>query len=341
MAFIGLQSSAHICCCSFLCVAMGNSGVKSKFSSSDHDEEQDSSTPLSPHFVALKPYILRGIGGEKHNIGSGSYAVVKELDLWGKKCAGKQLHKILFEDASPGQQDAMLARFADECKLLSNIKHPNVVEFLGVHVDKTEPQLPYLVMEFLDTNLSSYLEKHGVQDASTNYSILSDVAFGLHYLHSQTLPIIHRDLSANNILLTSDLLAKISDLGVAKILNFSPTHLTQTKAPGTPSYMPPEALVDSPKYSASIDCFSFGVLIIHTLCAEWPIPGPATKPDPDNPDSVVGITEFNRRSMYVQNIGLNHPLVDLVRKCLHNSAHKRPTMESVVKAILEIQVWYT
>ena len=317
---------------------MGNCAGKPERPSSDRDEEEDSSEPLSPHFATLQPYILHDIGGKKRKIGSGSCAVVKELDLWGKKCAGKQFHKILFEDASPGQQDAMLARFADECKLLSSVKHPNVVEFLGVHVDKTEPQLPYLVMEFLETNLSSYLEKHGMQNASTNYSILSDVAFGLHYLHSQTPPIIHRDLSANNILITSDLLAKISDLGVAKILNFSPTHLTQTIAPGTPSYMPPEALVDSPKYSASIDCFSFGVLIIHTLCAEWPIPGPATKSDPDNPDSVVGITEFNRRSMYIQKIGLNHPLVDLVRRCLHNSAHNRPDMVSVVKDILEIQV---
>ena len=60
--------------------------------------------------------------------------------------------------------------------------------------------------------------------------------------------------------------AKISDLGVAKILNLTPARMSQmTKCPGTLSYMPPEALRERPSYDAKLDCFSVGVMILLVL----------------------------------------------------------------------------
>ena len=67
-----------------------------------------------------------------------------------------------------------------------------------------------------------------------SYGILRDVALGLVYLHEHSPPIIHRNLSANNVLLTSNMNAKLSDMGVAKILNLIPAQMTKimlTKAP--------------------------------------------------------------------------------------------------------------
>lgn len=87
------------------------------------------------------------------------------------------------------------------------------------------------------------------------------MALGLYYLHTQSPPIVHRDLSANNVLLTYNMGAKISDLEVARILNLTPlqaSRLTQTL--GTPAYMPPEVMVASPKYDTSIEEFSFGIM---------------------------------------------------------------------------------
>ena len=104
------------------------------------------------------------------------------------------------------------------------------------------------------------------------YSILSDAALGVNYLHCHSPPIVHRDLSANNILLTNDLTTKISDLGVAKILHLNPLELFRmTKTPGTPCYMPPEALEDNPQYNTSIDIFSYGILLIHIFSGKWPL----------------------------------------------------------------------
>ena len=128
-------------------------------------------------------------------------------------------------------------------------------------------------MEFLPTNLTSCIEQYGILPKEISYSILHDVALGLCYLHSQTLPIIHRDLSSNNVLLTPNMTAKISDLGVARILNLTPLQVSRmTQTPGTPAYMPPEVMVANPNYNTSVDEFSYGIMMIHMFSGQWPKP---------------------------------------------------------------------
>ena len=73
-------------------------------------------------------------------------------------------------------------------------------------------------MECLPTNLISCIEQHGVLPKEISYPILRDIALGLHYLHSQTPPILHRSLSSKHVLLTPNLTAKISNLGSARVL---------------------------------------------------------------------------------------------------------------------------
>ena len=108
-------------------------------------------------------------------------------------------------------------RFEEECLIHSQLRHPNIVQFLGVHFQQGV-RAPILVMEFLPTNLTSHIEQYNILPTDVNCSILHDVALALRYLHSQTPPIIHRDLSSNNILLTPNMTAKISDFGNAKRL---------------------------------------------------------------------------------------------------------------------------
>ena len=311
----------------------------SKIPAAETDDQQRSipaiSRDVSPEFRSLLPYFLRGVSFKnKRQLGHGSYAIVKEVDLNGKKCAAKQLHALLYESATAQQKTDMLKRFADECKLLQSVKHPNIVEFVGVHLDKGS-QLPLLVMELLDATWSSYLETHGIPDTATYLDVLCDVANGLNFLHQHSPTIIHRDLSANNVLLSSTMQAKISDLGVAKVLNFTPSQLSRmTKAPGTPAYMPPEALTDAPKYTTSIDVFSFGILMLHTLCGEWPMPDPATKVDPENPDRIVAVTEFERRKRFVDKIDHKHWLMKQIEQCLHNNPKKRPDVANLLETLV-------
>ena len=167
-----------------------------------------------------------------------------------------------------------------------------------------------------------------------SYSILYDVALGLNYLHSHVPPIIHRDLSSNNVLLASNMKSKISDLGVAKIVNLTPLQVSRlvhnAQAPGTPAYMPPEALVASPKYDESIDVFSFGVMIIHVFCGKWPEPQVAPIHMDPNTDRMIPVSEAERREVFITAIGDKHPMMNLIRQCISNNPKKQPKSSEIV-----------
>ena len=259
--------------------------------------------------------------------GRGSYASVVGLEYRGLKCAGKKLHHILVEE---GVRETVY-RFEGECRLLAQMRHPKVVQFIGVYFEE-ESEIPILVMEFLPTTLARCIDMYGVLPEEVSYSILHDMALGLCHLHSQTPPIVHRDLSANNVLLTPNMTAKISDLGVAKILNLTPLQLSRmTRAPGTLAYMPPEALSEEPRYDTRIDEFSYGVLMIHVLCGRWPMPCEPVRVNPRNRAELLPLSEAERRNQYLQDIGNAHPLMGLIHRCVSNDPERRARAAEIVQ----------
>ena len=149
---------------------------------------------------------------------------------------------------------------------MSSLRHPNITLFLGLCFLPEVP-LPLLVMERLETSLDDLLEGMPNLPLSLKRCILEDVARGLLYLHDRKPPVIHRDLTARNVLLTSSLVAKITDMGNSRIVNMKPGQMakTMTKYPGTLVYMPPEVQDDSHQYGVSMDVFSFGHLALYTI----------------------------------------------------------------------------
>ena len=149
---------------------------------------------------------------------------------------------------------------------MSDLRHPNITLFLGVCF-LPNCQLPVLLMERLDGSLDDLLETVPNIPLALKRSILEDVARGLLYLHKHTPQIIHRDLTAKNVLLTASLVAKITDFGNFRIVNLQPGQLARTlsQLPGTLVYMPPEALSESSRYGPSLDVFSFGHLALFTV----------------------------------------------------------------------------
>ena len=150
---------------------------------------------------------------------------------------------------------------------------------MGVYYAKpSDPRtdLPIMVMELMDTSLTSFIENNQSKIAmKTKLSILHDVSLGLRYLHGRRPAVIHRDLSSNNVLLTSHLVAKISDLGTAKMIraDSKQTRSRLTTAPGTLHFMPPEALdEEDPIYGTPVDVFSFGGIALHLFSEKWPTP---------------------------------------------------------------------
>jgi serine/threonine protein kinase len=282
-------------------------------------------------FTGFDPYKLTEIRVTDRELGHGSYATVLELEYMGLKCAGKKIHELLLRQ---GDTSYTVRRFEEECRLLSHIRHPNIVQFLGVYFQQ-EVRAPILVMEFLPTNLTSCIEQYGILPKEISYSILHDVALGLCYLHSQTPPIIHRDLSSNNILLTSNMTAKISDLGVAKILNLTPLQVSRmTQTPGTPAYMPPEVMVANPKYDTSVDEFSYGILMIHIFSGRWP--EPQVGPNRMEQGRLIPVSEAERREVFLQAIeGDNAPMI-LIHRCISNDPNIRPHANEISGQVGEI-----
>ena len=126
-------------------------------------------------------------------------------------------------------------------------------------------------MERLHSDLVIFVETHPDTNIATRIHILYDISKGLHYLHSLTPPLIHRDLTAPNILLTEDLTAKIGDLGVSRYVDLDRlTQIVLTSTPRNAGYMPSESYEERPIYTTKLDIFSFGHLIIHTVIGDFP-----------------------------------------------------------------------
>ena len=217
------------------------------------------------NYPKLRRFVIANVRRTGQELGVGSYGSVEELDVDGRICAGKSIHETLIERGNFGLEN-IAQRFVEECQLMSDLTHPHLVEFMGVCF-LPDSSLPVLVMERLLMSLDDLLENTPDVPLALKRSILADVCKGLMYLHNHSPPVIHRDLSSKNVLLDSDMVAKISDLGNSRIVDFRPGQLARTlsRIPGTMVYMPPEAFADRSRYGTSLDIFSFGHLALFTI----------------------------------------------------------------------------
>ena len=295
----------------------------------------------------LKPFLLSNVLLTGTRIGAGAYASVEEVKIPGAICAAKKIHDI-FQDRGeiPDEEIGRAStQFVRECQLMSTLRHPHIVQFLGVCFFKDSP-LPALVMERLLTSLHDLLDPETEADGpkpffplSLKCSILHNVASGITFLHERSPPIIHRDLSARNVLLNAAMEAKVADLGMARIMPRKSGAVTLTKAPGAGIYMPPEALEaksekeqERSKYDMSIDIFSFGVVSIFTLCQIFPCNLlPYTYRDEQR--KILGRSELERREKYMQiiynQLRKDHPLLTIIERSL-DFPEDRPNIREVL-----------
>ena len=193
-------------------------------------------------------------------------------------------------------------------------------------------RLPVMVMEKMQHSLRGLVENYDNIPLNVKLSILDEVCLGLRYLHSRNPPIVHRDLTPNNILLGYRLEAKISDLGVAKVTR-SDTKMTMTKLPGTPDFMPPEALSVRPVYGPSLDIFSYGGVILNVTTQLWPQPSDRTQLNPDTNVWEV-VSEVKRRQQYLDKMTGGAAVIKaLVMSCLNDDPMSRPAVAQVSMTI--------
>ena len=284
--------------------------------------------------------VLKGVTKlDRKELGRGAYGRVYAVKYCGTICAAKEIHSILVEEVGDVEMRRTVESFMRECRQCSTLRHPNVIQFLGVYYPSVgaggvqgRMWLPVMVMEMMVDSLTSLVDKHEKIPVHIKFSIVHDVSLGLCYLHNHDPPIIHRDLSPNNVLLTAHHMAKISDLGVAKVIK-ADSRKTMTKAPGTVDFMPPESLVDDPVYGPPMDVFSFAGVVLHTFAQQWPKPINQTQYDPKTRRKVT-LLEVERRQQYLDKMrGEAEVLRPLVEECLDDDPAVRPTITAVCERI--------
>ena len=221
---------------------------------------------------------------------------------------------------------------------MSGLDHPNVVGFVGVHYGRDKNDIS-LIMERLYSDLADFVETKPDTNLTTRICILYDVSKGLRYLHSLTPPLIHRDLTAPNILLTEDLTAKIGDLGMSRFIEQERLTHFLTNIPGNPKYMPPECYDEYPIYTTKLDIFSFGHLIVHTVIGYFPNVFNIPREDRNHAKYISeGKVELMRRKSAIisDKMGEKHALYPLVVRCLHDHPEQRPSVEEVISSVREL-----
>ena len=296
--------------------------------------DQTKELPVEPD--RLQHLYLTGVRPNGKDIGVGAYGRVFEVELCGSTFAAKEIHSILVQGVRREEFEATKKAFLAECIQSSTLGHPNVVQVLGVYNPGGQSLLPVLVMEWMQESLTSVVEKYPNIPMFAKLSMLLDVSRGLWYLHVHQPPIIHRDLSPNNVLLTSQFVAKISDLGVAKVIQ-ADSKKTKTRAPGTVDFMPPEALLESPEYGPPLDVFSYGGVILHVVNQKWPSPLHYVMIDRKT-RKPVALSETQRRQEHIDKMsGTPTGLESLVKQCLDDDSAARPPISDVSERMKRMQ----
>ncbi|RZB53679.1 MDIS1-interacting receptor like kinase 2 isoform A [Glycine soja] len=266
----------------------------------------------------------------RYCIGTGAYGSVYRAQLpSGKIVAVKKLHGFEAEVAAFDES------FRNEVKVLSEIKHRHVVKLHGFCLHR---RIMFLIYEYMERgSLFSVLfdDVEAMElDWKKRVNIVKGTAHALSYLHHDfTPPIVHRDISASNVLLNSDWEPSVSDFGTARFLSIDSSY--RTIVAGTIGYIAPE-LAYSMVVSERCDVYSFGVVALETLVGSHPkeILSSLQSASTENGITLCEILD-QRLPQATMSVLMEIVSVAIVAfACLNANPCSRPTMKSVSQCFL-------
>ncbi|XP_072970656.1 brassinosteroid LRR receptor kinase BRL1-like [Typha angustifolia] len=273
-------------------------------------------------------------------IGSGGFGDVYKARLKdGSVVAIKKLIHVT------GQGDR---EFTAEMETIGKIKHRNLVPLLGYCKIGDERLLVYEYMKFgsLDIILHDKGKTTGTKlDWAARKKIAIGSARGLAFLHHSCIPhIIHRDMKSSNVLLDENLEARVSDFGMARLMNALDTHLSVSTLAGTPGYVPPE-YYQSFRCTTKGDVYSYGVVLLELLSGKKPI-----DPQEFGDNNLVGwakqmVKENRSNEIFDPELMWNisgdaevFQYLKIAFECLDDRPLRRPTMIQVMAMFKELQI---
>ncbi|KAL3514127.1 hypothetical protein ACH5RR_026844 [Cinchona calisaya] len=216
--------------------------------------------------------------------------------------------------------------FLNEIRALTNIRHRNIVKLYGFCSNSKHSILVY---EYLERgSLANILSKEAAArnlDWQKRVNIIKGVAFALSYMHHDcSPPIVHRDISSNNILLDSDYEAHVSDFGTAKLLKQDSSNWSALA--GTYGYIAPE-FAYTMEVTEKCDVYSFGILALEVIKGSYP---------GDYISQIIYPTPGNLQLKDLLDQRLSHPsreieevlisIIKIAKGCLVANPKSRPTM---------------
>ncbi|XP_078438108.1 LRR receptor-like serine/threonine-protein kinase FEI 2 [Wolffia australiana] len=281
--------------------------------------------PYSSNDILTKLEFL----GEDSIVGYGGFGTVYKLAMDdGNVFALKKLTKT---------NENLDRFFVRELEILGSIKHRYLVNLRGYC---NSPSSKILIYDYLPGgNLDEALHGRCDQlDWDARVNIIMGTAKGLVYMHHDCSPrIIHRDIKSSNILLDANMEARVSDFGLAKLLEDSNSHIT-TRVAGTFGYLAPDYM-QTGRATEKTDVYSFGVLVLEILSGKRPTDSSFL----EKGLNIVGwlnllVTENRQREIVdgrcegVQAESLD-ALIAVAAQCVSSNPDDRPTMHRVVQRL--------
>uniref|UniRef100_A0ACD5Y2Z1 Uncharacterized protein n=1 Tax=Avena sativa TaxID=4498 RepID=A0ACD5Y2Z1_AVESA len=237
--------------------------------------------------------------------------------------------------------------FTAEMETIGKIKHRNLVPLLGYCKIGDERLLVYEYMKHgsLDVVLHDGDKAMAKLDWAARKKIAIGSARGLAFLHHSCIPhIIHRDMKSSNVLLDNNLDARVSDFGMARLMNALDTHLSVSTLAGTPGYVPPE-YYQSFRCTTKGDVYSYGVVLLELLSGKKPI-DPTEFGDNNLVGWVKQMVKENRSSEVFDPTLTDtksgeadlYQYLKIASECLDDRPVRRPTMIQVMAMFKELQL---
>ncbi|PSS04346.1 Serine/threonine-protein kinase [Actinidia chinensis var. chinensis] len=259
---------------------------------------------------------------ESKLIGEGAYGEVYLVKWRGTEVAAKTIR------SSISSIEIVKRAFLMELALWQKLRHPNIVQFLGVL--KNPDRLIFITEYLRNGSLYDILRKKGRLDQQTAVAYALDIARGMNYLHQhKPHAIIHRDLTPRNVLQDEAGHLKVTDFGLSKIAQKKDNGYKMTGGTGSYRYMAPE-VYRRESYGKSVDVFSFA-LIVHEMFQG----GPSNNAETGEQVADKRAYEDSRPSLssYVY----PDPIKMLLRECWHKNPDCRPTFEDIILQLEMIQ----
>lgn len=232
-----------------------------------------------------------------------------------------------------------------EIAILRRCNYKHVVRYYGSCFHHQLSNAPILLLELMDIDFQEYYISTSDLNLHKIVEILVQVARGLVYLHTrQPDVVIHRDLSARNVLLdlkSSPPLAKITDFGNSRVVESVSTVVTMSQILGTRYYLAPEVDHYRPHYNVNIDVFSFGHLALVGAIQQVITSLPDVRcRDPTDSNKLIARTEVQIREEYFEvlqkRIGQETSFESLVKACLSLDGERRPSAQDLVHKLENI-----